>query len=365
MDEHPQPITGWSTTLIGISGEWPAYVDLGEPYDPNKYREVREVELKVKEAYGDGLSLHWRIEENGSATYVVRGGCGENTYSCKLLIYAKTPIDEDVSTSSGMYPLESAMLLADPPSIDVILSGTDKYGNTDFDTVRFVFSEPPPISDNLFSDVPGDYWAAEAINYMGENGYVTGRTDTGDPIYDPEAWITRAEVAVVLVRSDSEIEGYTPENPPYESVFFQDLESTLSVMSTASSEPSVVMWWTKWVEKLRMNGDTSGCSSDPPLYCPNSFVSRAQMATFAVKILYEEGFMPVQPASTSFRDVPYQDAGGNLDWRVKWIEQALSDHLIQDCGTDMATMIFRPDEAATRAEMACMVYNALMERDGQ
>jgi hypothetical protein len=39
----------------------------------------------------------------------------------------------------------------------------------------------------------------------------------------------------------------------------------------------------RYIEKFSTLGITAGCSSNPPLYCPDNFVTRAQMAVFLVK----------------------------------------------------------------------------------
>ena len=41
--------------------------------------------------------------------------------------------------------------------------------------------------------------------------------------------------------------------------------------------------FTDWIEELRTEGITGGCSTEPPLYCPSSPDTRGQMAVFLVK----------------------------------------------------------------------------------
>jgi hypothetical protein len=42
-------------------------------------------------------------------------------------------------------------------------------------------------------------------------------------------------------------------------------------------------WAVDWIEKLYSDGITSGCASDPLMYCPEDLVTRAQMAVFLVR----------------------------------------------------------------------------------
>ena len=39
-------------------------------------------------------------------------------------------------------------------------------------------------------------------------------------------------------------------------------------------------WAWIWIETLYRNGVTAGCSTNPPMYCPEDAVTRAQMAVF-------------------------------------------------------------------------------------
>ena len=41
----------------------------------------------------------------------------------------------------------------------------------------------------------------------------------------------------------------------------------------------------QFIEALSASGITGGCNSAPPLYCPDSFVTRGQMAVFLAKAL--------------------------------------------------------------------------------
>jgi hypothetical protein len=41
----------------------------------------------------------------------------------------------------------------------------------------------------------------------------------------------------------------------------------------------------QFIEALAASGITGGCQVSPPLYCPNDFLTRAQMAVFLAKAL--------------------------------------------------------------------------------
>ncbi|MFL6264287.1 MAG: ELWxxDGT repeat protein [Thermoanaerobaculia bacterium] len=56
---------------------------------------------------------------------------------------------------------------------------------------------PPPVTGTVFTDVPPDYWAARWIERLAAEGVTAG---CGGGSYCPERTITRAEMAVFLVR---------------------------------------------------------------------------------------------------------------------------------------------------------------------
>ncbi len=63
----------------------------------------------------------------------------------------------------------------------------------------------------------------------------------------------------------------------------QDTTCTGTVFNDVNSATQPLFCgWIEWFSDL---GITAGCSSDPPLYCPNSFVTRAQMAVFVSKAM--------------------------------------------------------------------------------
>ncbi len=57
---------------------------------------------------------------------------------------------------------------------------------------------PPAASGTLFSDVPSSYWAAAWIEQLANEGITSG---CGTNLYCPDATVTRAQMAVFLVRT--------------------------------------------------------------------------------------------------------------------------------------------------------------------
>jgi hypothetical protein len=122
---------------------------------------------------------------------------------------------------------------------------------------------PPPAS-GIFGDVPVDHWAADWIEQFYNDGITSGCRQS-PPLYCPENLVTRAEMAVFLLRSKHGSD-YTP---PAATGIFDDVP--------------VDYWAADWIEQFYNDGITSGCSQNPLLYCPDSSVTRAQMAAFIAR----------------------------------------------------------------------------------
>jgi len=118
----------------------------------------------------------------------------------------------------------------------------------------------PPAATGLFADVPADYWAATWIEALYADG-VTGGCATGPLRYCPEEPVTRAQMAVFLLRARH---GQTYVPPAATGTVFGDVP------------PSY--WAVAWIEQLAREGITTGCGGGD--YCPDSPVARDQMAVF-------------------------------------------------------------------------------------
>jgi len=120
---------------------------------------------------------------------------------------------------------------------------------------------PPAVGASTgFTDVATDYWAAAWIKQLAAEG-ITGGCGAG--VYCPDAKVTRAQMAVFLLKAKHG-SAYTP--PTATGVF---------------TDVPVGYWADKWIEQLASEGITGGCGAG--IYCPDADVTRAQMAVFLVK----------------------------------------------------------------------------------
>ena len=120
--------------------------------------------------------------------------------------------------------------------------------------------QPPPAA-GIFADVPPDYWASGWIEQLFHDAITLGCAVA--PLrYCPESPVNRAEMAVFILRS---IKGAS-FNPPPAVGLFTDVPTS--------------HWAASWIEELYRENITAGCSINPLKYCPDNFVSRAEMAVF-------------------------------------------------------------------------------------
>ena len=108
-------------------------------------------------------------------------------------------------------------------------------------------------------------------------------------------------------------------------------------------------WAYNYIERLYSAGVTGGCSAIPLNYCPDSTVTRAQMAVFLLRGKYGSDYTPpVVGASTGFSDVP-------LDyWAAAWIKQLAAESITSGCGVGT----YCPEAVVTRAQMAVFLLKA-------
>jgi uncharacterized repeat protein (TIGR03803 family) len=123
----------------------------------------------------------------------------------------------------------------------------------------------PPSCTGIFQDVPCP--GAFAVNWMEDlhNEAITAGCSVNPLLYCPTDPVTRAQMAVFLLKSKH---GSSYE-PPACTGIFQDVPCP---------SPSA-----NWIEELLHEGITDGCSSNPLDYCPDATVNRAQMAVLLAK----------------------------------------------------------------------------------
>ena len=185
-----------------------------------------------------------------------------------------------------------------------------------------LWTVPRLALDPTFTDVPSTYWAWRFIESLAATG-VTGGCGSGD--FCPGAYVNRAQMAIFVLTARG-----TPP-PPATGNQFNDVPPGY--------------WAGPWIEELAREGVVSGCSANPPLYCPDSLLTRAEMA---VLLTLARGENPPPATGTRFADVP---AGY---WAARFIEQIAADGITSGCGGGN----YCPDQPITRGEMAVFLATA-------
>lgn len=122
---------------------------------------------------------------------------------------------------------------------------------------------PPDVgAETGFTDVDVNHWAAAWIKQLAAESITSG---CGSGIYCPEDSVTRAQMAVFLLKA---MHG-SSFSPP-------DVEATYG--DTAGH------WAEDWIERLATEGITAGCGNGN--YCPEDAVLRDQMAVFLVRAFH-------------------------------------------------------------------------------
>lgn len=107
-------------------------------------------------------------------------------------------------------------------------------------------------------------------------------------------------------------------------------------------------WAQNYIERLFDSGITGGCSTNPMLYCPDTYVSRSQMAVFLLRGEHGSTYNPPEATGTTFGDVPLGY------WAGAWIEQLAAEGITGGCGNGN----YCPELTVTRDQMAVFLLRA-------
>jgi len=176
-----------------------------------------------------------------------------------------------------------------------------------------------------FDDIPQSFPFFNDIESLFQIG-VTGGCSTNPPNYCAKDKVTRAQMAIFLER------------------FMRPNASLPTATGTKFNDVALSTFGVREIELFSSDGITSGCSANPPLYCPGAFITRAQMAVFLLRVLNGAQFTP-PPAQGIFNDVP------SNAFAADWIEELARTGITGGCGNNN----FCPDNSVTREQMAAFI----------
>jgi sulfopyruvate decarboxylase TPP-binding subunit len=179
-----------------------------------------------------------------------------------------------------------------------------------------------------FDDVgPGDF-AFDEVETIADAGITTG-CSTSPSLFCPDSSITRGQMAVFLLRAM----GHAGHLPAYRGIF----------ADVPASNP-----FARYIEHLYDHGVTSGCATSPRRYCPDDSVTRGQMAVFLLRAIGHAGHLPAYRAI--FADVPASNPF------ARYIEHLYDHGITGGCATN--PLRYCPNSAVTRAQMAVFLVRA-------
>ena len=174
------------------------------------------------------------------------------------------------------------------------------------------------VGDNVFADVNGNAWYAEAVQYVNDNGIMSG---TGNNEFSPQENTSRAALAAVLYRA----EGSSAVDVQNE---FVDVDSDA--------------WYTDAVSWASTEGIISGYGNG--LFGINDPVTREQIAA----ILWRYAGSPDAVSSENFAD-----ESSISSYAVKAVDWVRNNNIMSGKENNM----FDPDGYATRAEIAMVLFH--------
>ncbi|MBK7318044.1 S-layer homology domain-containing protein [Candidatus Villigracilis affinis] len=231
------------------------------------------------------------------------------------------------SVAVGATPQVSATTANDFTN-PVIYTVTAVDASTKDYTVTVTFSGGGGGPNPIFADVPFSHWANSYIERLYKAG-ITGGCGTMPLTYCPDATVTRAQMAIFILRG---IHGKAYSPPPASGTVFADVPAGAFAAD--------------WIEQLALEGITSGCGNSN--YCPDATITRAEMSIFLLRGEHGSAYTPPTATGTVFGDVPLGS------FAVDWIEQLAFEGITSGCGGGN----YCPDNSVTRAEMAVFLVRA-------
>lgn len=182
-------------------------------------------------------------------------------------------------------------------------------------------TDPAPSPTSPFTDISG-HWAASAILWAYQNGYVTGTSGT---TFSPDETMTRAMMVTILYRAAG---------------------SPVVTDSSGFDDVAAGMWYTDAVNWAAKTGVVTGTSDTA--FSPDDPITREQLAA----ILYRCASYMGTGTSARTDLSAFQDAGTVSGWAADGMNWAVAEGLIH--GVDANTL--NPGGGATRAQVAAILY---------
>ncbi len=186
--------------------------------------------------------------------------------------------------------------------------------------------DPATDVSEIFTDVPANHWAQAAIQYVYDNGLMTGVSDTA---FAPEATTTRAMIVSMLAR----------------------MENVTSAADAGFTDVAADDWYATAVNWAAANGIVNGISDDT--FAPNDPITREQLAAMLMNYAQYKGLDVSARADLSH----YSDAENISSWANDVLSWAVAEGLL----TGVTDDTIAPQVHATRAQVAAILQRFLSE----
>jgi len=253
----------------------------------------------------------WQMKSNGQYLAVVR------IYDHKIMLYrvdelssSATPVAEIPSNASYRFNLPQGTLIADNGLF---------IADTGFSRVVGWRSIDDAINGNPPDVVLGQQNLQDTSPAIGQNRLFWPR---GLALHGNKLWVGEFKFSGRLLA--------------FSSTIFFDVSST--------------HWAYNYIMAIYNNHITTGCSQNPLKYCPDTLVSRDQMAAFIVRA--KEGEPSATYCSTGS---PFSDVDAN-HWACRYIKRLYELGITTGCA--QSPLRYCPDNGVSRDQMAAFIVRA-------
>lgn len=248
-------------------------------------------------------------------------GYDGSLYQYGVIDYDEETLDFPIYRYTGDNPRET--LVSNSSSGGGSSGGGSSSGNNGSQTEKP--DEPSGTQDEtVFSDVSSSAWYAEAVNYVYENGLMTGISSTQ---FAPNNTLTRAMVVQTL---------YAMANKPA-------VSGSENFTDVSSGD-----WFADAVTWASANGIVSGYNATQ--FAPNDPLTREQLALILYGYAQMRGYNTTQ-SGTSIQK--FTDYGSISAWALEAMDWAVNAGLLSGKGNG----VLDPTGTATRAEVAQILMN--------
>jgi hypothetical protein len=258
---------------------------------------------------------------NGRIGTITCLGVGLNTNPITNGIAAVVSLSLAPSTASSILPISIGGTIAVLGSGDAIpLAGTGG---------AITVLGWQPLVPAYFTDMVPTDLNYTAANLLYAKGISKGCSST--PLwFCPDRSLTRGEMATLLIRAvGGDPTSYNPI--PY----FGDVPLGNPFFA--------------WIQKLYELGITSGCASNPSMFCPDRSVTRGEIAAFTTRGRYGPTVPFAYSVAPYFNDVPATDIFFSSI-------QKIAELGVSGCGP----LLYCSNDAATRGEVADFLVRGLL-----